>query len=288
MSNKMALVTGGTSGIGLSIVEALLAASYDVTFIGHDQERGMQIESRLCQSNPGTQAKFVRLDLSDLRAVNTFTKSFCRRHIRLDLLANVAGTLLPKREETKDGIEKTFAVSYLAAFLLARELLPLLDKPDRARIVNVAASPSIVLKPGLDFGSIDAATTKYSGFKASVLAVHAKTVFTQHLAQRLSESAITVNAFHPGNVKSKLFRNMPAPARFAMRFVMPFFATSSRAANHACLSDAVQDVSGKLFVGTRPIDLNFDADYQLRLWHHSENIMRRVCEADPGLQPNAP
>lgn len=272
LNNKTAVVTGGTSGIGLSIVKALIQEDYNVYFIGTNSKRGKSLESEFRMLNKKSRIEYIKLDLSDLLAVKDFIKYIKSENSKIDLLANIAGVLLPNREVVRNGIERSFAVSYLSAFYLSNQLSPLLEKGDNPQIVNVAADPSIINKAVLDFSDIHL-SKKYSGFKASLLAVHAKTVLTKTLSKKLSNTNIKVNSFHPGNIKSGLFRNMPFVFRFLVKLFSPLFKDDSKTGIDLCLGNESNNSSGMLFVGKKPNELDFSRDYQDKLWNISEKMI---------------
>ena len=182
MKHKTALVTGGTSGVGLSIVRALAANGVEVHFIGTSQEKGRGVEREL-NGTGDTVCRFIKLDLSSLRDVRDFANEFRSEVAQLDVLANVAGVTLPERQETSEGLEKTLAIGHLSAFLLCRELTPVLSKAEHARIVNVGGVPSFILKPRPDFEKKLDFTENYKGMRVAIDTVHAKTVLTQVFAE---------------------------------------------------------------------------------------------------------
>ena len=72
---KQALIAGGTSGVGYSILNALLKAKFKVYFIGSNEEKGVAVESEMNRRHPGM-TKFINLDLSNLKAVKEFAREF--------------------------------------------------------------------------------------------------------------------------------------------------------------------------------------------------------------------
>jgi NAD(P)-dependent dehydrogenase (short-subunit alcohol dehydrogenase family) len=266
MSNKTALVTGGTSGIGLSLLPVLIEAGFTVHFIGRDADKGQQIESELKAAHNGTDvARFVQLDLSDLGKVKAFAESFRDEVPVLDLLANVAGLMLPERQVTDEGFEKTFAVGYLSACILCRELTPSLAKAANPRIVNVAGVPRFVLTQSLDLDDLGF-EKKYSGMDVAIKTVHAKTVLTEILAEQLRDKGITVNSFHPGAVQGDVGRSMSFPMSALFAAANFFMAKTSASGVYVSTSDEVAGITGQFFVGRRGQDLAFDADYKETLW----------------------
>ena len=267
MNSKVALVTGGTSGIGRSLLPELVRAGFFVHFIGRDGERGRQIEAELNASHEPV-ARFVRLDLSEPDRVRAFARSFRDQIPQLDLLANVAGAMFPERQVSAQGFEKTFAIGYLSVFVLATELAPALAKGGSSRIINVAGRPRFVLKPSLDFDDLGFEKA-YNGMDVAIKTVHAKTVLTEILAERLADQGISVTSFHPGGIKSNLGRNMSLPMRTLFGVANLFMATTSKSAVHVATSPEVQGTTGELFVGRKGQKLNFEPAYKAALWNRT-------------------
>ena len=287
MSNKIALICGGTSGVGLSLVKALAQRHYHVYFIGTNLQQGEKLEKELQSQSKGS-IHFIPLDLSKPDEVKLFIDSFLRKQERLDLLAHTAGVIQPEREVTADGLEKTFTVGYLSAFALASGFIPLLQEGTQPRILNVGAAPSTILKPGLNFDDLHF-TKNYNGFKASVAAVHAKTVLTQILAEKLSNKKIDVNSFHPGMVRSNLSRHLPLPMRLAGKALSPFMAGASESGIYVSTAQEISGMSGRLFVGKKGHLLNFERAYREKLWNVSEELIEAVThrkEAAEKREPN--
>jgi retinol dehydrogenase-12 len=274
MKRKIALVTGGTAGIGLSLVKELVENDFYVHFIGRNNEKGKAIEAELNKMK-GEVSKFVKLDLSNLKSTAEFAKKFKSEVPHLNILLNVAGVMLPHRQETSEGMEKTFAIGYLNAFILCRELEPLIENEPHSRILNVSGIPSQTLKQNLNFDDLYS-TRNYKGMSTAVLAVHAKTVLTEILAEKLISKHIDVNAFHPGAVKSDLGRNMAFPMNLLFKIMGPFMSSKSVSGNYASLSDKLNGVTGQLIVKKKTIPLNFDQAYKDQLWNETEKIIEKV------------
>jgi len=271
MKNKIALITGGTSGVGLSLVKELSKNNYDVYFIGTNEQKGLEIETELNALNLSNNT-FINLDLSNINDIKKFVLTFKNKVSHLDLLANIAGVFLPKRIETKEGVEKTFAIGYLSSFILCTELTGLLEKSKNGKIINVAGVASQVLKPILDFKNLDF-KTNYSPIKSAFSTVHAKTVLTEILAEKFKEKNITVNSFHPGVIKGNLTKNMPFILRLIFKIANPFISNVSKNGIYVCLSEDLKDITGKLFVNKKAININFSEDYKNTLWEKTIDIL---------------
>ncbi len=274
MKRKIALVTGGTAGIGLSLVKELVENDFYVHFIGTNNEKGKAVEAEL-NNTKSEVSKFVKLDLSNLKSTAEFAKKFKSEVPHLNILLNVAGVMLPNRQETSEGVEKTFAIDYLSAFILCRELEPLMEKEPHSRIINVSGAPSQVLKPNLNFADLYF-MRNYKGMSVAVKAVHAKTVLTEILAEKLISKHIDVIAFNPGAVKSDLSRNMTFPMSLLFKMMGPMMSSKSKTGIYASLSDELNGVTGQLIVKKKAIPLNFDQAYKDELWNETEKIIEKV------------
>ncbi|MGY5779009.1 SDR family NAD(P)-dependent oxidoreductase [Rhizobium sp. LEGMi135b] len=193
MSGKTILITGSTDGVGRRVAERLAAAGATVLVHGRNQTRAEQLVSRI--RDEGGNATFYLADLASLDEVRTLADAIERDCECLDGLINNAGIGTGGdngRQQSRDGYELRFAVNYLAGFLLARRLLPLLKASTPARIVNVS---SVGQQP-IDFSDV-MLTRGYSGVRAYCQSKLAQIMFTFDLAEELASSGVTVNCLHP-------------------------------------------------------------------------------------------
>lgn len=150
LNNKVAVVTGCSSGIGVPTVEALAAAGCIVYggVRGASIERAQEALSSVL-NDPKTKDKvhLLDLDLTSLASVKDFADEVKKRESKLNILVNNAGVMaVPTRELTKDGYEMQFGTNHLSHFYLFQNLKDLLvagskASPDFAsRVVNVSSS----------------------------------------------------------------------------------------------------------------------------------------------------
>ncbi len=263
--SRNALVTGGSDGVGLSLVRALVRDGFAVHFVGSNLEKGLAAADALGALGASGTARFWQVDLSDLGKVRDFTEKFSADVHSLDRLIFSAGLVLPKRQETAQGFEKTIGVNYLSAFLVAHRLKGLLFQANKPRVLFVAGNESIVLKPRLDFSDLQL-HKHYSAAKSAMRAVHAKTVLCQILAEDWKGRGVHVNAFHPGAIRSSLGRNLPWPLNTLFSLVAKAMPIDTKIGIEAMLSEEYSSYNGTFFENKKRKTINFAPSYceQLR------------------------
>ena len=192
VEGKTILVTGSTDGVGRWVAERLAAEGARVLVHGRDRKRGEAVVADIVEA--GGAATFLPADLASLAEVRRLAEAVRRETDGLDGLVNNAGigTAGNLRELSADGFELRFAVNYLAGFLLARLLLPDIEKRAPSRIVNVASAG----QQAIDFSDV-MLTRGYSGVRAYCQSKLAQILFTIDLAEELKGRAVTVNTLHP-------------------------------------------------------------------------------------------
>jgi NAD(P)-dependent dehydrogenase (short-subunit alcohol dehydrogenase family) len=282
--DKVALVTGATSGIGRATAFELARRGLAVVVTARDRAAGEKVVDEIKRTTAGSCADLLVCDLSSLESVRAAAADFRARYEHLRVLVNCAAVFVDRRIVTKDGLELMFATNHLGPFLLTNLLLDRLEAGAPARIVTVTA-PS-ALKPDFDnlqgerrFG----ATTAFGRTKADNL------LFTFALARRLAGKPVTANAFHPGVTRGTgLMRRAPAPMRLLMRLAGPFLRTPERDAvdlAELVTSGEFEGISGKFFHDGRPMrsPLEKEVDIQERLWQESARLTGLGPEGTSGF-----
>jgi retinol dehydrogenase 12 len=199
MDGKVCMVTGATSGLGFATARALAAQGATVVGVGRTAATTSTARARMPAEAAGVE--WLTADFRSLAQVRDLAVEFQRRHSRLDVLVNNAGATFRKRQLTTEGIELTLAVNHLAPFLLTNLLLDMLRASAPSRIVNVASIAH--LRGDLDFADLEM-RRGYRPFRAYARSKLANLLFTYELARRLEGTGVTVNAVHPGLVRTKL------------------------------------------------------------------------------------
>ena len=195
MQGKTVLITGSTDGVGRYVATRLAADGANVLIHGRDASRAQALIGEIRQGGHAAPV-FYQADLSSLADARRLADAVLADHKRLDVLVSNAGigsqNQGPARQTSADGHELRLAVNYLAGFLLAHRLLPLLKAAAPARIVNVA---SLGQHP-IDFDDV-MITKNYSGSRAYAQSKLSQIMFTIDLAEELKASGVTVNSLHP-------------------------------------------------------------------------------------------
>ena len=195
MDGKSVLITGSTDGVGRYVAAKLASAGAKVLIHGRDVARGKTLADEIKREGRG-EAVFYQADLSSLSGVRQLAEAVLADHKRLDIFISNAGIGSQNeglaRQISADGHELRFAVNYLAGFLLAYRLLPLLKASAPSRIVNVA---SLGQHP-IDFDDV-MITKGYSGSRAYAQSKLSQIMFTIDLADELKGTGVTVNSLHP-------------------------------------------------------------------------------------------
>jgi NAD(P)-dependent dehydrogenase (short-subunit alcohol dehydrogenase family) len=273
MKGKVCLVTGASSGIGKAAATAMAEVGAKVVMACRDETRGEAARTQVVFESGNQSVDLMLADISSLASVRGLAREFNAKYPKLDVLVNDAATFTSKRATTAEGLELMFATNYLGPFLLTRLLIPRLEAARPSRVINVSAPSS--MKPDLDdlqgerkFGAIGA----FGASKAEDL------LFTYALARRLEGRGVTVNAYHPGIVRTNLVRGAPTAVRIITSILNVFVGVSPRRASRELMqlasSPQFESMTGKLVHNGKVMDAPFsgDIDIQDRLWRISSSL----------------
>lgn len=269
---RLALVTGGSRGIGLATAEGLAAQGYEVVIAARDLGHARAVARELYFRHR-SEVSALPLDLGNLQNVRQFAERFRGRYRRLDVLVNNAGVFHWQQRYTAEGFEAQFGVNHLGHFLLTRLLQPLLLSAPQGRVVVVSSRMHRL-------GQIDIDSFRgrrfYNPLAAYAQSKLANLLFAQELARRTAATRMTVNSLHPGTVATGLLRDLPLAMRWLSRQFQDSRETGARTSLILASAPELARVRGRYFVDgrpTRPAHAARDSGLAEQLWQMSERLV---------------
>ena len=284
MEGKTCLVTGASDGIGYAAALELARRGAGVVMVGRNAAKTENALERIVQETGNSRTTFLLADLSSQQDVRRLAQQVREQLPRLDVLLNNAGAIFLSRRQSVDGIEMTFALNHLGYFLLTTLLLDLLKASAPARIINVSSS-SHHSPRNLPLEDL-AVPGRGSGYKAYGRSKLSNILFTYELARRLPGDGVTVNALHPGLVRTGIALNNGILGRIANFSIGVRGIDASRGAEtpvYLAASPEVEGVTGRFFVDCRPVPsspLSYDTGLAAELWELSERLTGCRAEKD--------
>ncbi|MCB1476341.1 MAG: glucose 1-dehydrogenase [Rhodobiaceae bacterium] len=206
LNGKIALVTGGGSGIGKAISQAYAEAGAMVLVADINPETGNASVKEI--EAAGGKAKFVQLDVTSPDSVAAAAAAVTADPGRLDILCNAAGwdIIEPFVNNTPEYWDKIVQINFMGPVRLTRAMLDLLMASEHNKIVNIASDAGRVGSMG---------ETVYAGAKGGVIA------FTKSLAREMARYKVNVNCVCPGPTDTPLFATQPEKMREALAKAIP-------------------------------------------------------------------
>ena len=277
MEGKTCLITGASDGIGYVAARELARQGAQVVAVGRDVFKTDDAVNRIIEETGNQNVRYLLADLSSQEEVRRLARDVREQLPSLDVLLNNAGAIFLSNRKSVDGLEMTFALNHMSYFLLTILTLDLMRDSAPARIINVSSSShsspgKFVLedlpKPGSNRG--------YRAYGRSKLC---NILFTYELARRVEGTGVTVNALHPGLVRTNIARNNGLLGRFVNFFIGARGMSAEQGADtlvYLASSPEVEGVTGKFFVNRQAVPsstLSYDTELASGLWDLSERLM---------------
>ena len=206
-TGRVALVTGGNSGLGFETVKALAGKHAPVVLACRGTAKGYAAQDQICQQTPDASIEVMQLDLTSLVSIRQFAEAFLSKHNQLHILINNAGVMATPHRTTVDGFELQFGTNHLGHFTLTGLLLDVLLQTPNSRVVTVSSMAEQMGRINLDDLMSEKSYERWMAYAQSKLA---NVLFAYELQRKLDAvSASTVSlAVHPGvaatNLRTKL------------------------------------------------------------------------------------
>jgi NAD(P)-dependent dehydrogenase (short-subunit alcohol dehydrogenase family) len=270
MKKKNCIITGGTSGLGLSLVEKFINNGFFVHILAKDNKKINNLNNYLHKKNLKS-FKFYQTDLAEINELKE-SISQLKNLNTIDILINNAGAIFLKKALNSKGIEKTFAVNYLSHFFLTLSLLDLIKKTENSRIINISSWGHELAK--LNLNDINF-SEKYNGVVAYNNSKLMNILFNYKI-NRIYTNTINTYAIHPGWINTNFGNYNKFAPRYIIKIARFLLAKNpNKVANeiyNLCTNDKYLNYSGKYLINNdvkKSSKLSYQIDLQDKLWEIS-------------------
>jgi NAD(P)-dependent dehydrogenase (short-subunit alcohol dehydrogenase family) len=275
LDGKLVVITGATSGIGYSTARKYAAQGANLLCVNRNSEKSEALR-REVESEFGVRCEYLIADLSSLDDIHRVAGELASLDSPIDVLIHNAGVYLTKKEVTPAGLDKVFVIHYLSSFVMNYVLMDKLKAQDGARIIMVSSEGHRFAAWGLRLDDVNWEKRRYSGLKSYGSAKTSQLLSMLIFAEHFRDSGVTINAMHPGAVKTETGQeNGPLYRWWKKKMFDPTLKTpeiSAEALYYFGASGELEGVSGKFFNLTteeNPAPPARDMDLARELWDTS-------------------
>jgi NAD(P)-dependent dehydrogenase (short-subunit alcohol dehydrogenase family) len=248
MKGKVVVLTGATSGVGLEALKQLAKGEATVVMVARNLEKAKNVREAILSKHP-CDIDIVVADFSELSHIRHAASEILDRYDRIDVLINCAGMHSTKATYTPEGFETVFFVNHLASFLFTQLLLDRMILSAPSRILHINSEGHRF--NGLDINDLDWKKRHYTGLRGYGASKTAQLLTMWEMADQLKDRGVTINAMHPGDVRSNIGKNNGWLYRmFSRFFIQPMLKDPkiSGEAIYYLVADAqMEGVSGKFY-----------------------------------------
>ena len=278
--NRFVVITGATSGIGYYSARKYASAGANILTINKNEEKSQ----KLCQElkhDFGIECNYMIADFSKLDEIHKVGEALDNHNKTIDVLLQNAGLYLSKKTLTLDGLEMNFAVNYLAPFVITYLVSENMKKQGQGKIILVSSEGYRFAVWGLRLDDLNWEKRRYSGLRAYGSSKTAQLLSMMIFNEIFRGSGVTINAMHPGMVKTKTGRDNSIIYRWYKRNLIDQLSrspeVSAEAIYYLSVSEKLEGISGKFFNQTTEEELAppaQDREIAEQLWEMSMKIGR--------------
>ena len=285
LDGKVAVITGANTGIGKETARELVKRGAEVHVLCRDGERAEEMKREI-KSDTGREVFIHKIDLASLQSVRACVEELNKCLEKIDILINNAGVATCPEWRTTEGFELQFGTNHVGHFLLTTELLPLLRKAVKARVVVVSSKAHKFGK--INFEDLQWRTRPYEPFGAYSQSKIANILFANELARRETDlkSGVCVYCLHPGTVKTEVARHVKESSGFLMHSLMlillPIFSKTvqngAQTSLYCAVDEALEDETGKYYEDckeTKPSKEAMNMDDAKKLWELTMDMITK-------------
>jgi retinol dehydrogenase-13 len=273
--DRLVVISGATSGIGYYTARKFASHGARLLCINRNEKKSETLKAEI-EKDYGVSCEYIIADLSNLKDIYVTAEKLSNIDIPIDVLIHNAGIYLTKREVTTEGFDKVFAVNYLSSFMLNILLCKKLKSQERARIILVNSEGHRFAAWGLGIDDLNREKHRYSGLKSYGSAKLAQLLSMILFAEYFRSSGVTINAMHPGAVRSETGHENGVVYRWVKKNLYNKMLRpteiSAESIYYLGVSDEVGGISGKFFNLTteeEPAPPALDKEAAYKLWAKS-------------------
>lgn len=269
---RIAIVTGANRGLGRELARGLARRGYRLILACRRLDAAREARDEIAAASGNGAVEAWELDLSSLASIRDFAAAFGRKVGRLNLLVNNAGLTSRESRRTADGFELIVGTNYFGTALLSLLLIPHFEAGAECRIVNLVSS--IYRWGRFSFDKLGG----YRWVKAYAVSKYALLLFSLELAERLRGRGISVNAIHPGVLRTTIMFTGRWYDPLIDALLLPFYLSPEEGAARVLSladDDRWKGSSGLYFEGSRPRPL----PPRWREGPERGELLRRTCAA---------
>lgn len=248
MENKVVVLTGATSGVGLEALKRLAQGQATIVMVVRNQKKAEEVRNTVL-ANFNVSIDIVIADFSHSDQVRHAADVILAKYPKIDVLINCAGLHSTKATYTSEGFETVFFVNHLASFLFTNLLLDRLIESAPSRILHINSEGHRF--NGLDIHDIHWKKRPYTGLRGYGASKTAQLLTMWEMDDQLKNSGVTINAMHPGDVKTGIGSNNGWLYRmFSKLVIQPMLKDpkiSGEAIYYLVADPQMENVSGKFF-----------------------------------------
>jgi NAD(P)-dependent dehydrogenase (short-subunit alcohol dehydrogenase family) len=276
LDGRICVITGATSGVGFHAAKRFAKGGAHLILVCRNLEKAIQVQEEL-EGEYGTPVQVLQADFSQFADVRKTATTILENYPHMDILINNAGIHDTKRILNENGIEIVFAVNHLASFLFTRLLLPRILESAPARIIQVNSQGHRF--GGLDLNDLNWDRRRYRGLQGYGASKTAQLLTVWELADRLKGTSVTINAMHPGAVRSNIGMNNGLLYQWYQRYLLwPMLkdpSISGEALYYLAAAPEMVAISGRFFnltIDEKPAAHALDRALGKQVWQVSEEL----------------
>lgn len=276
MTGKLCVISGASSGVGYESAKALAAGGANIVMVVRNEDKAIAVKEEI-ERKYSVKVDYYIADFCDLKQVERAALAITDEYPRIDVLINSVGIHSTKRILNKDGVELVFCVNHLSTFLFTKLLMTRMMESSPSRIIQVNSEGhrfSTVHEDDINWNK-----RRYTGLRGYGASKTAQLMTVWQMAEELDGTGVTVNAMHPGGVRTNIGNNNGRLYRWFLHNVTWHFLkdpkVSGDAVYYLASASELSKTSGKFFnltIEEKAAEHALDREKQKTIWNLSMSM----------------